>query len=42
MATDNHIIRWMLFLILDLGCYDIILGRIWLAEHHILVDCAEK
>jgi hypothetical protein len=42
MATDNHIIRWMPFLILDLGRHDIILGRMWLAEHRVLVDCAGK
>jgi hypothetical protein len=42
MATDNHIIRQMLFLILDLGCYNIILGRIWLIEYYVLVDYTGK
>jgi hypothetical protein len=42
MATDNRIIRRMPFLILDLGRHNIILGRMWLAEHRVLVDCAGK
>jgi hypothetical protein len=42
MAMDNHIIRQMLFLILDLGYHNVILGRMWLAEYYVLVDYTEK
>ncbi|KAK9649268.1 hypothetical protein HCH54_010284 [Aspergillus fumigatus] len=42
LAIDNRVQRQIPFLILDIGRHDIILGRMWLAKHQILVNCAAK
>ncbi|KAJ5260703.1 Retrovirus polyprotein [Penicillium chrysogenum] len=39
ICIDRRIQRQIPILIVDLGRYDIILGRMWFAEHNVLLDC---
>ncbi|KAJ5816992.1 Retrovirus polyprotein [Penicillium robsamsonii] len=39
ICIDGRIQRQIPMLIADLGRYDMILGRMWFAEHDVLLDC---
>jgi len=39
MLVDHHVQPSTYFLLAELGSYDMILGRKWLAAHDVLADC---
>ncbi|KAJ5135347.1 retrovirus polyprotein [Penicillium bovifimosum] len=42
MGIDGHIQRQKPMLVADLGKHDMIIGRLWFAEHDVLPDCRRR
>jgi hypothetical protein len=42
MCIEGHVHQQVPMLVADLGKHDLILGRIWLAQHDVLLDCRRR